>query len=229
MEKLPVNRYLDHAVLKPEMTREEAKAAIQLGIDYKVRTVCVRPCDIALAAEMCGGTETEVSCVLSFPHGTNPSAVKAEEARQYIALGAHEIDMVANYGFIRSALWDEVEADIKAVTDITGPAGIPLKVIFETSQLTTEQIKKTTEICIKAKADFVKTSTGFYGEGATVEGVRAMVEAADSRIKIKPSGGIRTTEQAQMFIDMGVHRLGNGYTSTKAICEGTENTSGESY
>ncbi|MDC7218523.1 MAG: deoxyribose-phosphate aldolase [Spirochaetales bacterium] len=229
MEKLPVNRYLDHAVLKPEMTREEAVAAIQLGIDYKVRTVCVRPCDIALAADMCKGTETEVSCVLSFPHGTAPSPIKAEEARLYIELGTNEIDMVANYGYIRSGLWEEVEKDIKAVSDVTGPAGIPLKVIFETSQLTTEQIAKTTEICIKAKADFVKTSTGFYGEGATIEGVQTMLDSAKGRIKVKPSGGIRTTEQAQNYIDMGVHRLGNGSGSTPAICDGTENTTTGSY
>ena len=224
-----LNRYLDHAVLKPEMTRDEAVAAIELGIEYKVRTVCVRPCDIELAAGMCRGTETEVSCVLSFPHGTNPSSVKAEEARQYIAMGTDEIDMVANYGYIRSGLWDLVEADIRAVSAVTKPAGIPLKVIFETSQLTQEEIRRTTEICIKAQADFVKTSTGFYGEGATEEGVRTMVETAAGRIKVKPSGGIRTKEQAQKFVDMGVHRLGNGYSSTKAICEGVENTSEGSY
>jgi deoxyribose-phosphate aldolase len=229
MEQMPYNRYLDHAVLKPEMTREEAVAAIQLGIDYKVRTVCVRPCDISMAAEMCKGTETEVSCVLSFPHGTAPSSVKTEEARQYIAMGANEIDMVVNYGYIRSGLWDEVKKDIEAVSTVTGPAGIPLKVIFETSQINDSQIRKTTELCIEAKADFVKTSTGFYGEGATEEGVKAMVETGAGRIKVKPSGGIRTQEQAQKYIDMGVHRLGNGYSSTKAICEGTENTSTGNY
>ncbi len=229
MEETSLNRYLDHAVLKPEMTREEAVEAIKLGIDYKVKTVCVRPCDISLAAEMCKGTETEVSCVLSFPHGTNPSAVKAEEARQYIAMGTDEIDMVANYGYIRSGLWDEVEKDIRAVSDVTVPAGIPLKVIFETSQLTGEEISKTVEICIRAKADFVKTSTGFYGEGATEEAVKVMVDTAAGRIKIKPSGGIRTKEQARKFVSMGVHRLGNGYSSTKAICDGTENTSEGSY
>ena len=80
-----INRYLDHAVLKPELTREEARQAIQLGIDFAVRTVCVRPCDIELAAAMCRGTETEVSCVLAFPHGCTTSAVKAAEAKQYVA------------------------------------------------------------------------------------------------------------------------------------------------
>jgi deoxyribose-phosphate aldolase len=233
MEKMPgkdhVNRYLDHAVLKPDMTQDEAKAAIQLGIDYKVRTVCVRPCDIKLAAQMCRGTETEVSCVLSFPHGSNPTKVKAFEAKEYIAMGTNEIDMVANYGFIRSGLWDLVEADIKAVVDVAKPAGVLVKVIFETSQLTIEEIKKTTEICISAGADFVKTSTGFNGEGATIEGVKAMLDTAAGRIMVKPSGGIRDKAKAEMFIDMGVHRLGNGSTSTEAICEGIENKSGGTY
>ena len=98
-----------------------------------------------------------------------------------------------------------------------------MKVIFETSQLTTEEIVKTTEVCVAAGADFVKTSTGFYGEGAQEEDVKAMLETAAGRIKVKPSGGIRDKARAQLFIEMGVHRLGNGSTSTKAICEGLEN------
>ncbi|MEJ5311164.1 MAG: deoxyribose-phosphate aldolase [Anaerolineae bacterium] len=213
-----INRYLDHAILKPDMTRQEAIEAIQLGIDYKVRTVCVRPCDIELAVEMCKGTETEVSCTLAFPHGCTMSAVKADEARHYIAAGVHEIDMVANYGFIRSGLWDDVTADIHAVVEVAKPAGVPLKVIFETAWLTLDEIKRTVQCAIDAKADFVKTSTGFNGEGATVEQVQAMLDAAQGRIKVKPSGGIRDRARAELFIEMGAHRLGNGYTSTAAIC-----------
>ena len=121
-----INRYLDHAVLKPEMTQDEARDAIQLGIDYKVRTVCVRPCDIDMAVEMCRDTDTEVSCVLAFPHGNTLSEVKASEADLYIQKGVHEIDMVVNYGYIRSKLWDKVEEDIRAVASVTGQAGITL-------------------------------------------------------------------------------------------------------
>ena len=233
MEKMPgieqVNRYLDHAVLKPDMTQEEAASAIQLGIDYKVRTVCVRPCDIEMAAKMCQGTETEVSCVLSFPHGTNPTSIKVLEAKEYIIMGTNEIDMVANYGFIRSGLWERVALDIKAVTEAAKPSGTLVKVIFETSQLTVNEIKKTTEICISAGADYVKTSTGFNGEGATVEGVQAMLDTSSGRIMVKASGGIRDRAKAKLFVDMGVHRLGNGYTSTVAICDGAENKSEGTY
>lgn len=215
-----INRYLDHAVLKPELTRQEAIEAIQLGIDYKVRTVCVRPCDIELAVEMCKGTETEVSCVLAFPHGCTSSVVKADEAKRYIAAGTHEIDMVVNFGFVRSGMWDEVVADIRAVTDVAKPAGVLVKVIFETAYLTLNEIRRTVQCAIDAGADFVKTSTGFAGEGATEEKVQAMLDAAGGKIKVKASGGVRDHARAAMFVEMGVMRIGNGYTSTKAICEG---------
>ncbi len=215
-----INRYLDHAVLKPELTRQAAIEAIQLGIDYKVRTVCVRPCDIELAAEMCKSTESEVSCVLAFPHGCTSSLVKTDEAKRYIKAGTQEIDMVVNFGFVRSAMWDEVVADIRAVTDVAKPAGVLVKVIFETAYLTLDEIKRTVQCAIEANADFVKTSTGFGGEGATVEKVQAMLDAAGGKIKVKPSGGIRDRERAEMFIEMGALRIGNGYTSTKAICDG---------
>jgi deoxyribose-phosphate aldolase len=219
-----IHRYLDHAVLKPEMTRREVIDAIRLGLDFHVRTVCVRPCDIGLAAEMSAGTETEVSCVLAFPHGCTSSLAKADEAKRYIAAGTDEIDMVVNFSFVRSGMWDDVVTDIRAVTEVARPAGVLVKVIFETSYLTLDQIKRTTECAIAAGADFVKTSTGFGGEGATVEAVGAMLDAAHGRIKVKPSGGIRDRARAEMFIEMGALRIGNGYSSTPAICGSPEAT-----
>ncbi len=224
----PINRYLDHAVLKPELTRDETREAIRLGIDYEVRTVCVRPCDIELASSMCNGTTTEVSSVVAFPHGGTMSSMKAAEAKASIAAGTNEIDMVVNFGFIRSAMWEEVVADIRAVTDVARPHGVLVKVIFETSYLTLEEITRATECAIEAKADFVKTSTGFASDGATEEGVRAMLAAADGRIQVKPSGGIRDRYRAQFFIDLGATRIGNGYTSTQAICEG-DGSGGDAY
>ena len=221
-----IHRYLDHAVLKPELARPDAIEAIQLGIDYKVRTVCVRPCDIELAVDMCEGTESGVSCVLAFPHGCGRSSIKAVEAAQYIKAGTNEIDMVSNYGYIRSGLWDDVTADIKAVTEVAKPAGVLVKVIFEISFLSLEQIKKATQCAIEAGADFVKTSTGFSEHGATEEAVQAMLDAANGRIKVKASGGIRDRASAEAFIGMGVRRIGNGSSSTAAICEGEGSGSG---
>ncbi|MGI6123011.1 MAG: deoxyribose-phosphate aldolase [Acetivibrionales bacterium] len=223
-----VARYIDHAVLKPEMSREEAKKAILEGVKFSVRTVCVRPCDIDLAVDLCKGSQTEVSCTLGFPHGDGMTEVKAYEASLYVKKGITEIDMVANYGYIRSGLWDLVLSDIKAVADITKQAGVLLKVIFETCTLSDEEIKKTTEICIEAGADFVKTSTGFHNKGATDEAVKAMIEAAKGRIKVKASGGIRDLETAKKYLDFGCERLGVGYSTTPVLVSG-EGQSKEAY
>lgn len=216
----PINRYLDHAVLKPEMTRDEATEQMKIGVRYNVRTICVRPADIELAKDISNGTDTQVSCVLAFPHGTALSAGKADEARRYIGLGVDEIDMVVNYGFIRSGLWDLVEEDIRAVTAVAAGAGVKVKTIFETACLSISEIARATEVAVWAQADFVKTSTGFGPGGATKEAVQAMLDAGKGRIGVKPSGGIRDLATAQMFVEMGATRLGVGSTSTPVICDG---------
>ena len=128
--------------------------------------------------------------------------------------------MVMNYAAARSGDWETVEKEIRAVVEEAHAKNVGVKVIFETSQLNVEQIYKGTEVCIAAGADFVKTSTGFNGEGATVESVKAMVDAAKGRIKVKPSGGIRNFETAKMYVEMGADRLGVGFGSCKPICEG---------
>jgi deoxyribose-phosphate aldolase len=217
----PINRYLDAAILKPELTEDEVKAAITESVKWKTKTVCVRPCDIALAKRMTAGTETGVSCVLAFPHGVTTTAVKAFEAAEYIALGTDEIDMVANFAKIRSGDWDYVEKDIRAVADVCRAKKVPLKVIFETCFLTTDEIARTTEICVKAGADFVKTSTGFASGGATVEAVKTMLDTAKGRVKVKPSGGIRDAKTAEEYVRMGADRLGTNFTASEALVTGS--------
>jgi len=224
-----MGRYLDSAVLNPGMTRKEAREEIRLAVDYNSKTVCVRPCDIDIAREISKGTETEVSVVLSFPHGCGLSEIKAAEAKAYIEKGVSEIDMVANYGFIRSGEWALVESDIRAVVEVCKPAGIALKVILEASELTLDEVKETTEIAIRAGADFVKTSTGFASGGATEEAVQMMLDTSAGRIKVKSSGGIRDYERAKMFVDMGADRLGVGSSSVKAVCDGGPGESGDGY
>lgn len=216
---MEINRYLDHAVLVPEMTQEVAKQAIECGIQYQVKTVCVRPCDIEMAVKMCQGTNTEVSCVLAFPHGNALTASKVFEAEQYCKLGVKEIDMVANYGYIKSGCFEEVYQDIKAVCEVAHKNNVLLKVIVESGVLTLEEVAKATEICIKAKADFIKTSTGFNGGGATVSAVETMVANSNGEIKVKASGGVRDFATAVKFVELGCQRLGNNYTSTKPICD----------
>lgn len=214
----PIHRYLDHAVLKPELSRDEAATQIRVGIEYNVRTVCVRPADIPLALKLCAGTDTDVSCVLSFPHGCDLITTKIVEARQYVDLGVREIDMVVNYGRVRSGLWDEVHEDIQAISTVTRPADVLLKVILETSALSVAQIERVTQIAVEAGADFVKTSTGFSDGGATDEAVTAMVRAAAGRIGVKASGGIRDRAAAEHFLALGCTRLGVGAASTPVIC-----------
>lgn len=218
-----LNRYLDAAVLKPETTREEARGEIAAMVALETITVCVRPCDIALAVELCRGSRTAVSCVLGFPHGDGLSESKADEARRYVDLEVAEIDMVANYGLIRSGEWDRVRQDISLVREAA--AGVLLKVILETSELTVEQIRLATRLAADLGADFVKTSTGYAGGGATEEAVTAMVAAAEGRIRVKASGGIRTAEAASRFLELGATRLGVGSGSAAALCGG-RNTAG---
>ena len=215
-----ISRYLDAAVLYPELERDKAREAIQSIIRFESRTACIRPCDIDMAVELCRGTATDVCVVLGFPHGCGLSRVKTVEAQAYLDDGVDEIDMVVNYGFIRSERWDLVEQDIRAVSEVTRARASLLKVILETSELTTEQITRATACAVAAQADYVKTSTGFASGGATVEAVLAMLEAADGRIEVKASGGIRDYAQAKAYTDMGVTRLGVGYPAVEAICTG---------
>lgn len=219
---MKISRYFDSAVLKPNMTEQEVRDAIQQSIDCDSYSVCVRPCDIDLAVEMCRGTNTVVSCVLDFPHGDSTPEGKAALAELYAAKGVAEIDMVMNYGYARSEKWEEVKRGIEGVVKAAGKQNVGVKVIFETCELTTEEIKKATEICIEAGADFVKTSTGFAASGASIEAVQAMLDAAQGRIKVKASGGIRNYETAKHYVDMGVERLGIGFGAAKAIIDGEE-------
>ena len=166
----------------------------------------------------CARYKTRAGSVLDFPYDMVKGA-KAALAEIYSKQGVEEIDMVMNYSLARSGEWDRLKTKFLPLC-ASHKYNVIVKVIFETSMLNIEQIKKATEVCISANADFVKTSTGFHGQGATIEAVKAMLEAAAGRIKVKASGGIRDKAQAKMFIDMGVSRLGVGYSSAKAILTG---------
>ena len=217
---MKIASYLDAAILKPDMTPQQVEDAIRECIAMETCTVCVRGCDIDRALQLCAGTSTKVSCVLDFPYGYSGADVKREAARLYSEKGVFEIDMVMHYGAARGGNWDIVENEVRGVVEEAHKRNVGVKVIFETSQLNDAQIRRATEVCIQAGADFVKTSTGFNGTGATVETVKAMLETANGRCKVKPSGGIRDYKTAKMYVDMGASRLGVGYGSCKALVEG---------
>lgn len=213
--------YIDQSVLKPEFTQEEIRKYIQEGIDFRCKTVCINPSSIGIAKELTAGTNTEICVVCDFPFGLSTTSSKCLQAEEICKEGIHELDIVANYGWIRSGMWSEVEADIKAVKDVCKKYNVVLKVIFETDAITLEQVARATEVAIAAGADFVKTSTGFFtggeNKGATTEVIKVMIDTAAGRCKIKGSGGIRTREHFLELIDMGIDRMGVGYKSTPIV------------
>jgi len=214
--------YIDQSVLKPEFTQAEIKKYIREGVDYGCKTVCINPASIDIARELCKGTPTGICVVCDFPFGLSTTVSKVQQAEIICKnRDVEDLDIVANYGWIKSARWNAVEAEIKAMVDVTHSFGTLLKVIFETDALTLEEISKATEIACNAGADFVKTSTGFYtggpSNGATVEVIQTMLDAAKGRCKIKGSGAIRTQEHFFKLIDMGIDRMGVGYRSTPVV------------
>ena len=205
---------IDHAMLKPNQTEADLRANAALCIERRVASLCVRPCDIKLAAELLKDSGVMVSCVLSFPHGADTTATKAFQARQAIADGVEEIDMVMNIGQFLSGHFGFVREDIRAVVETAHAAGVPVKVIQESGFLTLEQIAQACELACEAGADFVKTSTGFAPVSATPEIIAAMVKAVGGKMGIKASGGIRTWAQAVGYLEQGATRLGIGATAT---------------
>ena len=214
---MKIARYIDHAVLDPALTPEEVRAAIQLGIDNGVYSVCVQPRDIGTALAMCKGTGTCVSCVLDFPQGCGGAGAKRAAARAYAAMGVQEIDMVMDYGAARGGDWAAVREGIFGVVEEAHARGVLVKVIFETCQLDENCIRQGVDVCVDIGADFVKTSTGFSTKGATPEAVMAMVSQAAGRIRVKASGGIRTLEDARAYVAMGAERLGVGFTTVPKL------------
>ena len=198
--------YIDHTLLKPEASREQIRAVCNEAKQYHFASVCVNSCWVPLIAEELKGSGVSVCCVIGFPLGASLSSVKAFEAREAVAAGAQEIDMVINIGAVKSGDWELVRKDIAAVNDAKGPA--KLKVIMETCLLTDEEKIQVCKIAKETGADFVKTSTGFSTGGATVHDVALMRKTVGPDMGVKASGGIRTLEDALSMIEAGANRLG---------------------
>ena len=203
---------IDHAILKPELTRAEVDAALDDAAANHVFSVCVRPSDIAHAVERLEGTGVLVGTVIGFPHGTTSTAAKAAESRQAIADGAAELDMVVNIGWLRSGMTDEVEADVRGVVEAAGDTLV--KVILETAYLDDDQIVAGSTAAERAGAAFVKTSTGFAGGGATLPHLRLMRDAVSDSVQVKASGGVRGLDTVLEMLDLGVTRFGTSASGT---------------
>ncbi|MFM8379954.1 MAG: deoxyribose-phosphate aldolase [Planctomycetia bacterium] len=205
---------LDHAVLKPNFTAADLAAQAAMCVARGVGCLCVRPCDVAAAARHVAGSPVVVASVIGFPHGSHRPETKALEARLAVADGARELDMVLAIHALLSGEESRVRDDIAAVVAEARPHGALVKVIFETCYLSPAQIVMACRLSEEAGADFVKTSTGFGTGGATPEAVRLMLDTVGGRLAVKASGGIRTWDDAVMYLDMGCKRLGVGDAAT---------------
>lgn len=215
-------RYIDQSVLKPEFTEADIRKYIQEGIDFGCATVCINPASLDIASELCAGTDTRICVVCDFPFGLSTTAAKVLQAEEYCKnYDIYELDIVSNYGWLRSGKYEAVTADIQAVVDVCHKYGTAVKVIIETDSLNREQIVEGTKCAVRAGADFIKSSTGFFtgaaNVGATIEVVQTMMEAGEGKIKVKGSGCIRTREHFLKLIDMGIDRMGVGYRSTPIV------------
>ncbi|MEC0283660.1 deoxyribose-phosphate aldolase [Terribacillus saccharophilus] len=198
--------YIDHTLLKPDATKEQIDVIVQEAAIHKFASVCVNPYWVSHCAQQLKGTDVKVCTVIGFPLGASTSAVKALETKDAIDKGAGEIDMVINVGALKSGDLVTVESDIRAVVEAA--AGVLTKVIIETSLLTEEEKVTACELAVKAGADFVKTSTGFSGGGATVEDIKLMRKTVGPDIGVKASGGVRDREATLAMIEAGATRIG---------------------
>jgi deoxyribose-phosphate aldolase len=201
-------RYIDHTLLKPDATAADIDRLCAEAAEYHFAAVCINPTWVRRAADNLRGTDVAVASVVGFPFGASTPEVKAWETRRAIRDGASEIDMVINIGALKSGLHDAVREDIAQVADACREAGAASKVIIETGLLTDEEKVVACRLASQAKADFVKTSTGFAKGGATVFDVALMREVVGPTMGVKASGGVRTAEDVQDMIAAGATRIG---------------------
>ncbi|MBC2845443.1 deoxyribose-phosphate aldolase [Winogradskyella flava] len=203
---MELNRYIDHTLLSATATEADILKLCEEALKYNFYSVCVNSSYVNIAKQALGRSEVKICTVVGFPLGGMSTEAKIFEAKKAIEQGASEIDMVMNIGRLKSK---NHLAVLKDISDVKRAIGLtPLKVILEISELSKNEIVKACEICIDAKADFVKTSTGFSKSGATLTAVKIMKKSVRDQLKIKASGGIRDAETALKYIDVGVDRIG---------------------
>lgn len=214
-----VAKTIDHSILRPDFLTRDIEEGCALALKYDVATVCIRPMDVALTARLLEGSNVKVATVIGFPHGTTTTVAKVAESIDAIRNGAIELDMVLNISALLSGDYDLVERDIRAVVEASKEQLLEasVKVIFETAYLNDELIVRACQLSEAAGADYVKTSTGFAHEGATLHNVQLMKKTVGDRLKVKSSGGVRTLDQLIDFMDAGVAR--SGCSATESVLE----------
>ena len=205
---LDLARYIDHTLLRPDASAADIDKLCDEAAEYHFASVCVNPTWVRRAATRLRDTDVAVASVIGFPFGATPSDVKAFEARRAVRDGAREIDMVINIGALKSGDHDLVRRDIARVSDACHEAGAINKVIIETALLSDAEKIIASRLAVEARADMVKTSTGYAKGGATIYDVALMRETVGPKLGVKAAGGIRTAEDVQEMIAAGATRIG---------------------
>ena len=201
-----LENYIDHTLLKPTATDQDIINLCKEAKEFHFFGVCVNGCHVSIVKNELQEAPISIVAVIGFPLGAMSTSSKICEAQDCISNGANEVDMVLNIGWLKSKKYKLVLKEIAEIKEAIGSS--ILKVIIETCYLTEEEKLKACELIIKGKADYVKTSTGFGPDGATYDDVALLKKNVGNRIKIKASGGIKNTEMALKYIDLGASRIG---------------------
>jgi deoxyribose-phosphate aldolase len=212
-----IAQMIDHSLLRPELTEEDVRKGCEIAKKYKVATVCCRPSEVALVKQLLQDSDVKTTTVVGFPHGYNKTETKVFEAEQAIKDGVVELDMVINIGKLLDGDYDYVKNDIKAVVEVAHRNKVLVKVIFENFYLNDEQKKMACKLSEEAEVDFIKTSSGFAGGGATIEDLRLMRATVSEKVQVKAAGGVRDLEMAIKVRKVGCTRF--GATRTQTIME----------
>ena len=222
-----IAKMLDHSTLQPFLTEADIRKGCELALKYDCASVCARPCDVPILAEMLKGSDVKVCTVIGFPHGSHETAIKVAEAKLALEEGCTELDMVINIGKMIAGDHDYVRNEIKLLADAAHEKGAILKVILETCYLTDEQKITCCKLAEAAGADFVKTSTGYGSKGCTIDDLKLMRAAVSANVRVKGSGGIRDLDTVLSARAVGASRCGVSATAAimaeaeKRYAEGT--------
>lgn len=208
---------IDHSLLRPELDDAFIEAGCRLAAEYDVASVCVRPADVKRARAILDATDVAVGTVIGFPHGSSTTATKVFEARDALANGATELDMVIQIGALRSGRDQDVRDDVAAVVAAAHERGAIVKVILENAYLSDDEKERGSRLAEAAGADFVKTSTGYAPTGATHADLALMRRVTSPHVRIKAAGGVRTLDDLLAVMNLGVTRI--GATQTKPILD----------
>jgi len=208
-----IAKMIDHSLLNPVLTTQELEKGCRLAVEYDVASVCIMPYCLKRGAEILKDSTVKASTTIGFPHGGHTTAVKVAEARQALADGGQELDMVVNISKVLSGDWEYVRSELAAVIDLTHEHGQKVKVIFENCYLSDDQKITLCEICGQLGTDWVKTSTGYGSGGATLDDLRLMRRHSPASVQVKAAGGVRDLDMLLEVRALGVTRVGASRTA----------------